>query len=81
MKAHLKAKYLLLTHIVGLLKRLPVYFKQEVPTMNIKATKKRNQVITANVFGQLGTLAKVESIKNSLKALTCYELEAKVKFN
>lgn len=49
--------------------------------MNIKGTKKKNQVIPANIFEQQEMLAKVESIKNSLKASTWHELETKGKFD
>jgi hypothetical protein len=49
--------------------------------MNIKATKKKNQVITANVFEQQEMLVKVEAIKSKLKASTWRELETKGKFS
>ena len=48
--------------------------------MNIKGKKKKNQVITANIFEQQEVLAKVEAIKNNLKASTWHELETKGKF-
>ena len=48
--------------------------------MNIKSTKKKNQVITANIFEQQEIIAKVEAIKNNLKVSTWHELETKGKF-
>lgn len=49
--------------------------------MNLKGTKKKNQVITANIFEQQEIIAKVEAIKNNLKASTWRELETKGKFD
>ena len=48
--------------------------------MNIKGKKKKNQVITANIFEQQEMLAKAEAIKSNLKASTWHELETKGKF-
>ena len=48
--------------------------------MNNKGTKKKNQVITANIFEQQEILEKVEAIKSNLKASTWHELETKGKF-
>jgi transposase len=48
--------------------------------MNIKGKKKKNQVITANIFEQQEILAKVEAIKSNLKASTWHELETKGRF-
>lgn len=48
--------------------------------MNLKGTKKKNQVITANIFEQQEIIAKVEAIKSNLKASTWHELETKGKF-
>ncbi len=48
--------------------------------MNLKGTKKKNQVITANFFEQQEIIAKVEAIKSNLKASTWHELETKGKF-
>jgi transposase len=48
--------------------------------MNLKGTKKKNQVITANIFEQQEIVAKVEAIKSNLNALTWHELETKGKF-
>lgn len=48
--------------------------------MNFKSTKKKNQVITANIFEQQEIIAKVEAIKSNLKASTWHELETKGKF-
>lgn len=48
--------------------------------MNNKGKKKKNQVVTANIFEQQEVLAKVEAIKNNLKASTWHELETKGKF-
>ena len=49
--------------------------------MNLKGTKKRNQVETANIFEQQKIIAKAEKIKNNLKASTWRELETKGKFD
>lgn len=49
--------------------------------MNIKGTKKKNQVVTANVFEQQEMVAKAEAIRNNLKASTWHELETKGKFD
>ncbi len=49
--------------------------------MNVKTTKKKNQVITANIFEQQEMIAKVEAIKSNLKASTWHELETKGKFS
>lgn len=49
--------------------------------MNVKGKKKKNQVVAANIFEQQELIAKVEEIKNSLKALTWHELETKGKFD
>lgn len=48
--------------------------------MNVKSTKKKNQVITANIFEQQEIIAKIEAIKSNLKASTWHELETKGKF-
>lgn len=48
--------------------------------MNIKGKKKKNQVLTANIFEQQEMLAKAEAIRSSLKASTWHELETKGKF-
>ena len=48
--------------------------------MNVKSTKKKNQVITANIFEQQEIIAKIEVIKSNLKASTWHELETKGKF-
>lgn len=49
--------------------------------MNFKAAKKKNQVITANIFEQQEMIAKVETIMNNLKASTWHELETNGKFD
>ena len=50
--------------------------------MNLKGTKKKNQVVTAtNIFEQQEIIAKAEIIKNNLKASTWRELETKGKFD
>lgn len=48
--------------------------------MNVKGRKKKNQVVTANIFEQQELIAKAEGIKNTLKASTWQELETKGKF-
>ena len=49
--------------------------------MNIKGKKKKNQVVTANIFEQQEILAKIEEIKSNLNASTWHELETKGKFD
>ena len=48
--------------------------------MNIKGKKRKNQVVTANIFDQEAILSKMEELKNSLKASTWQELETVGKF-
>ena len=43
--------------------------------MNLKGTKKKNQVITANIFEQQELLKKAEVIREKLTASTWHELE------
>ena len=47
--------------------------------MNVKGTKKKNQVV--NIFEQQEIIAKAEVIKGQLKASTWHELETKGKFD
>lgn len=49
--------------------------------MNVKGTKKKNQVVTANIFEQQEIIAKAEAIKNNLTASTWHELETNGKFD
>ncbi len=49
--------------------------------MNVKGKKKKNQVVSANIFEQQEMIAKAEEIKGSLKASTWHELETKGKFD
>ena len=42
--------------------------------MNVKGTKKKNQVVTANIFEQQELLKKVEVIRKNLTASTWREL-------
>ena len=49
--------------------------------MNVKGTKKKNQVVAANIFEQQEMKAKAEAIKNNLKASTWHELETNGKFS
>lgn len=49
--------------------------------MNFKGTKKKNQVITTNIFEQQELAAKAEAIRNNLKASTWHELETTGKFD
>jgi len=49
--------------------------------MNVKGTKKKNQVVTANIFEQQELLKKAEVIRESLTASTWHELETKGKFD
>ena len=49
--------------------------------MNVKSTKKKNQVVTANIFEQQEIIAKAEVIMSNLKASTWHELETNGKFD
>ena len=49
--------------------------------MNVKGTKKKNQVATANIFEQQELLKKAEVIRESLTASTWRELETNGKFD
>ena len=49
--------------------------------MNVKGTKKKNQVVTANVFEKQELLKKAEVIRNNLTASTWRELETNGKFD
>ena len=49
--------------------------------MNLKGTKKKNQVVTANIFEQQELLKKAEVIKKNLTASTWRELETNGKFD
>ena len=54
---------------------------QEISTMNIKGSKKKNQVLSLNIFEQQEIIAKAEAIKVELQASTWHELETKGKFD
>lgn len=41
--------------------------------MNVKGTKRKNQVVTANIFEQQEIIAKAEAIKTELKASTWHD--------
>ena len=49
--------------------------------MHIKGSKKKNQVLSVNIFEQQEIIAKAEAIKAELKASTWHELETKGKFD
>ena len=49
--------------------------------MNLKGKKKKNQVVTANIFEQQELLKKAEVIRESLTASTWHELETNGKFD
>ena len=49
--------------------------------MNIKGTKKKNQVLSVNIFEQQDMIAKADAIKAGLKASTWHELETRGKFD
>ena len=49
--------------------------------MNVKTTKKKNQVVTANIFEQQELLKKAEVIRENLAASTWRELETNGKFD
>ena len=48
--------------------------------MNLKGTKKKNQVLNVNIFEQQELLKKIEVIRKKLTASTWRELETKGKF-
>ena len=49
--------------------------------MNLKSKKKKNQLITANIFEQQELLKKAKVIRENLKASTWHELEINGKFD
>lgn len=49
--------------------------------MNVNGKKKKNQVVTANIFEQQQLLKKVEVIRENLTASTWRELETNGKFD
>ena len=49
--------------------------------MHIKGSKKKNQVLSVNIFEQQEIIAKAEATKAELKASTWHELETKGKFD
>ena len=49
--------------------------------MNLKGTKKKNQVSNANIFEQQELLKKIEVVRENLTASTWHELETKGKFD
>ena len=49
--------------------------------MNIKGSKKKNQVLSVNIFEQQEIIAKADAIKAGLKASTWHELETGGKFD
>ena len=49
--------------------------------MNLKGTKKKNQVVTVNIFEQQEMIVKAEVIRKNLKAFTWHELETNGKFD
>ena len=49
--------------------------------MNVKGTKKKNQVVTANIFEQQELLKKAEVVRKNLTASTWRELETNGKFD
>lgn len=49
--------------------------------MNIKGSKKKNQVLSVNIFEQQDIIAKADAIKAGLKASTWHELETRGKFD
>ena len=48
--------------------------------MNVKGTKKKNQVVKVNIFEQQEIITKAEAIMRNLKASTWHELETNGKF-
>lgn len=49
--------------------------------MNVKSTKKKNQVVTVNIFEQQELLKKAEMLRENLTASTWRELETDGKFD
>ena len=49
--------------------------------MNLKGTKKKNQVVTTNIFEEQEILKKTEVIRKNLTASTWHELEINGKFD
>ena len=49
--------------------------------MNVKGTKKKNQVVKVNIFEQQEIITKAEAIMSNLKASTWHELETNGKFD
>ena len=49
--------------------------------MNLKGTKKKNQVSNVNIFEQQEFLKKIEVVRENLTASTWHELETKGKFD
>lgn len=49
--------------------------------MNLKGTKKKNQVSNVNIFEQQELLKKIEVVRENLTASTWHELETKGKFD
>ena len=49
--------------------------------MNLKGTKKKNQVSNVNIFEQQELLKKIEVVRENLTASTWRELETKGKFD
>ena len=49
--------------------------------MNVKGSKKKNQVLSVNIFEQQDIIAKADTIKAGLKASTWHELETRGKFD
>ena len=49
--------------------------------MNLKGTKKKNQVVTTNIFEEQELLKKAEMIRKNLTASTWHELETNGKFD
>ena len=49
--------------------------------MNVKGTKKKTQVVIANIFEQQELLKEAEVIRESLTASTQHELETNGKFD
>ena len=49
--------------------------------MNLKGTKKKNQVVTTNIFEKQELLKKAEVIRKNLTASTWHELETNGKFD
>ena len=48
--------------------------------MNIKGTRKKNQVVSTNIFEQQEMIAKMEAIRDNLQASAWHELKTQIAY-